>query len=274
MSHLSQQPLIPAQADPRALYNVRLDAFEGPLDLLLHLIRKNEVDIYDIPISDITRQYLEHVNLMKELNLDVAGEFLVMASTLIQIKSRMLLPSLVADEEGEEEEEDPRAELVRRLLEYQKYKEAALELDVREMLDREVFARKFESGELQAFQAEEEIVEIGLFELVGVFQRLLARAPRETFHEVESVPLSLAERINEILTLIAGRESVPFDDLFALPMTRDYIIVTFLAMLELCRLKTIRIVQAARFGTIWVSPRIQALDEVEISEDPFAYTQN
>ncbi|MBI1920410.1 MAG: segregation/condensation protein A [Geobacter sp.] len=264
--------LIPA--DPRALYNVRLDTFEGPLDLLLHLIRKSEIDIYNIPISEITRQYLEYVNIMKELNLDVAGEFLVMASTLIQIKSRMLLPSLVAEEEGEEEDEDPRAELVRRLLEYQKYKEAGQELDCRELLEREIFARKFESEELKAFQIEEEIVEVGMFELVGAFQRLLARAPKETFHEVESVPLSLAERINEILTLIAGRESVPFDELFADQLTREYIIVTFLAILELCRLKTIRVVQAARFGTIWVSSRIQALDEVEISEGSFAYSQD
>lgn len=274
MPELSQKSLIPTSDDPRALYNVRLEAFEGPLDLLLHLIRKNEIDIYNIPISEITRQYLECVNLMKELNLDVAGEFLVMASTLVQIKSRMLLPSLVAEEDADEEEEDPRAELVRRLLEYQKYKEAGQELDSRELLDREIFARKFESEELKAFQAEEEIVEVGLFELVGAFQRLLARAPRETFHEVEAVPLSLAERINEILTLIVGRESVPFDDLFAAQLTREYIIVTFLAILELCRLKTIRVVQAARFGTIWVAPRIQALDEVEISEDAFAYSQD
>src|SRR3954447_23145623 len=139
-------------------YSVHLDSFEGPLDLLLHLIRKNEVNIYDIPISDITKQYLQYIRLMKELNLEVAGEFLVMASTLLQIKSKLLLPAAV-DEETEEEEEDPRAELVRRLLEYQKYREAAGTLAEREVLGREIFARGAAATELQEMEPDEEPLE-------------------------------------------------------------------------------------------------------------------
>ena len=153
-------------------YNVQLEVFEGPLDLLLHLINKNEVEIKDIAIADITKQYLEYINFLKELNLDIAGEFLVMASTLLHIKSKMLLPVV----EDEEEEEDPREELVKKLLEYKQYKEAAMVLNSRAILGREVFTKNFDDEPLV-----EEELEADLFELVAVFRSLLEKIPTETF---------------------------------------------------------------------------------------------
>jgi segregation and condensation protein A len=252
----------------RDLYNVKLDDFEGPLDLLLHLIKKNEVDIYNIPIATITRQYLTFLDLMKELNLDVAGEFLVMASTLVQIKSRMLLP-VPADEDGtEEEQEDPRAELVRRLLEYQKYKEAALTLESRELLGRDTFARKFQPQELQQIESEPVAVEIEMFELIEAFQRLLARVPVATFHQVGADSISITERITALLALLEGKEAMSFEALFEDgPGTREFLIVTFLAILELCKLKVVKLVQAQSYGTIWIMPMLLAAEAGDITEE-------
>jgi len=255
-------------------YKLRLDAFEGPLDLLLHLIRKNELDIYNVPIAEVTRQYLEYLNLMKELNLDIAGEFLVMASTLIQIKSRQLLPAISGEDEPEEDEEDPRAELIRRLLEYQKYKEAAAALNELEMLGREQFARKFPAPELASVSTVEEVAEVGLFELIEALKSVLARIPVESFHEVGAEPVSLADRIGEILLLLEGKEGVPFEDLLPLPLTREGVIVTFLAMLELCRLKMVKISQNARFGAIWISSLVLADDSGVYTEGSFDYTRS
>jgi segregation and condensation protein A len=236
-----------------AAYQVKIAEFEGPLDLLLHLIKKNEVDIYNIPISAITRQYLEYIELMKDLNLDIAGEFLVMAASLIQIKSRMLLPHTV-DESDAEAEEDPRAELVRRLLEYQRYKDAATMLGERDLLGRDTFARKFISAELVAARPDDEPAEIELFELIEAFRRVLAAVPVETFHEVGADGISLAERITEILSQLEGVEAVRFDELFAPAASRETLIVTFMALLELCRLKLVTLGQAQNLGTIWVVP--------------------
>ncbi len=245
----------------QSAYNVSIEAFEGPLDLLLHLIRKNEVDIYNIPIAAITRQYLEYLEFMKELNLDVAGEFLVMASTLIQIKSKMLLPT-PADEESAEEEEDPRAELVKRLLEYRRYKDAAQLLGERELLGRDVFARKFAAPELVALQPEEEPPQVEMFELIEALQRILAKVPVETFHEVGVENISISDRVGEILAFLEGKEGVAFEELFADILTREYVIATFLAILELCKLKLVKVVQAQRLGTIWVTPAV-AVEEGE-----------
>jgi segregation and condensation protein A len=230
---------------------VRTEAFEGPLDLLLHLIRKNELDIYNIPIAEITRQYLDYLDLMRELNLDIAGDFLVMASTLIQIKSQMLLPHL-ADPEEEETGEDPRAELVRRLLEFQKYREASQELGACQLLERDVFARKFPAAELLQFPDEDAPLEIELFDLVDAFRRILAKAPKESFHEVGSENISIADRIADIVDFIQGKELVTFEDLFLGNFTREFIVATFLAILELCRLKMIRLSQVESYGPIWV----------------------
>jgi segregation and condensation protein A len=234
-----------------APYTVRLEMFEGPLDLLLHLIHKNELDITNIPIALITEQYLEYLKLMKVLNLDMAGEYLLMASTLLYIKSKMLLPA--SSEEGEEEGEDPRAELVRRLLEYQKYKEAAAELEKRPMLDRDVFLR---STPMEVEDAgEEERVEVSLFELIEAFRKILERVKTEEFHEVVLDRLSVEEKVQEILSLLQReKRSMAFHLLFPEQASRRVIIITFLAILELVKMKLVRIFQLAPFETIRISP--------------------
>jgi segregation and condensation protein A len=247
----------------QSAYTVRIESFEGPLDLLLYLIKKNEVDICNIPIASVTRQYLEYVELMKELNLDIAGDFLVMASTLVQIKSRMLLPPVAGEEEAEPDEEDPRAELVRRLLEYQRYKEAAERLAECEMLGRELFARKFISPEIADLKPDDDVPEVELFDLIQAFRSLLAKVPEDTFHEVGAEGLTIADRINEILDLLRGKESVTFERLFIAPLTREYIIVTFLAILELCKLKMVKLLQANSFGVIWIVPSLLESDLYE-----------
>ena len=238
-----------------SLYSVKLESFEGPLDLLLHLIRKNELNIYDIPIADITRQYLEYIRLMEELNLEVAGEFLVMASTLLQIKSRLLLPT-ATDEEGNEEEEDPRAELVRRLLEYQRYKAASLLLGERDLLGRETFARKFDPPDLVELAPEEGPLELELFQLVDAFRQLLAKMPEAAIHQVAADSMSIADRITQVLAFIMERETALFDELFDERFDREFLVVTFLAILELCKLRMINIVQDERYGSILLTPAV------------------
>lgn len=237
-------------------YNVHLDKFDGPLDLLLHLIRKNELDIRDISIAVITRQYLDYIKLMKELNLEVAGDFLVMAATLLQIKSRMLLP-VEEPEESEVEEGDPRAELIRRLMEYQQYKEAGMLIGSRALLGREVFVRTSVEPLLSEARNEEGPLEVSLFELVDAFRVLLERIPAEHFHDVAAAEtFSIADSINELLSLLQERDAVQFDDLVRDELTRERVIVTFLALLELCRLKLIRIFQNGPQGNIWFVPAV------------------
>ena len=231
-------------------YTVRLEMFEGPLDLLLHLIRKNEISITDIPIALITEQYLDYLKLMKELNLDVAGEYLLMASTLLHIKSKMLLPT--SPEEDEEGGEDPRAELVRRLLEYQAYKEAATELQRRPLLDRDVFIR---TVPLETEEPEkEEKIDVNLFDLLEAFRKVLERAKPEIFHEVMMEQITVEERIQDILSLLQRENrSVTFYRLFPEQAPRKIIVVTFLAILELVKMKLVRVFQMAPFETIRVS---------------------
>jgi len=232
-------------------YTFRIEGYEGPLDLLLHLIQKNELDIFDIPIALVTEQYLEYLQMMKVLDLDIAGEYLLMASTLLHIKSRMLLPKLSEGEE--EEEEDPRAELVRRLLEYQKYKQAADELEKRPMLDRDVFIRLMPGEPSEV--PEEERIEVSLFELIEAFRQVLERVKLETVHEVNLEPLSVEDKVQEILMLL-GREnrSMAFHHLLPEQASRRVLIITFLAILELVKMKRIRIFQMVPFETIRVSP--------------------
>ncbi|MDD2853666.1 MAG: segregation/condensation protein A [Desulfuromonadaceae bacterium] len=244
-------------------YNIHLDTFDGPMDLLLHLIRKNELDICAISIAVITRQYLAYIKLLKELNLEVAGEFLVMAATLLQIKSRQLLPQ-DEQEEPEPEEEDPRSELVRRLQEYQQYKEAGMLIGARALLGREVFLRTAAEPVLVAAQNTEGPLEVSLFELVDAFRALLQSIPEEQFHDVApGDSLSIADCINEILSLLQERETVQFDELVRDELTRERIIVTFLALLELCRLKLIRIFQVDHHGPIWFVPAV-AMSSAEV----------
>ncbi len=231
-------------------YEIDLECFKGPLDLLLHLIKKNEMDIYDIPIAEITRQYLAAIDAMKNLNLDVAGEFLVMAATLLHIKSRMLLPKSDA-EEPEEEEIDPRAELVHRLLEYQKYKDAALNLEQLPLLGRDVFVR--EGGEPELEEAEEDnLAPVGLYELVEAFRQLLAEKGEPSFHQIQMERYSVADRIQLILSALEKRPRLSFRDLFVDSIGRGEVVVTFLAMLELVKLRSLRLMQNSRCGTIWL----------------------
>ena len=216
------------------------------MDLLLHLIKKNEVNITDIPIAAITEQYLATLELMQSLNLDVAGEFLVMAATLIHIKSRMLLPP-GEDEDGEEEEGDSREELVRRLLEYQRFKEAADELERREILKRDVFVRRSEVPEDLATAGFEGL---SLFDLISALRQVLERFPDEGIHEVTLERISVREKMSSLLDDLQRRGKVIFQSLFEAAASRLEIIVTFLAMLELAKIRAIRVWQEEREGPI------------------------
>ena len=225
---------------------VQLEIFEGPLDLLLHLIKKNEVSITDIPLALITEQYLATLELMQTLDLDLAGEFLVMAATLIHIKSRMLLP--VGEEEAEEEEGvDPRAELVRRLLEYQRYKEAAAELEQREVLTRDVFVRA--SAPIEE-AGPREFREVSVFELLGALKRVIDRLPKDFVHEVTLEKVSVREKMTLLLDTLRDQSRVVFESLFSDVKSRLEIVVTFLAMLELVKVRAIRIYQDDMAGPI------------------------
>ena len=231
-------------------YQVRLDKFEGPLDLLLYLIKKNEINIYDIPITLIAQQYLDYLSVMKSLNLSVAGEFLVMAATLVQIKSRMLLP---ADETEADEEDgpDPRDELVRRLLEYKQYKEAASQLDNRERLWREIFGRDHTPSE-PVRSSEALLEDVTLFDLVDALQGILARIPNARLLEIIPENLTVKDRMNLILEVLDDKESITFLSLFEAQAHRLLVIVTFLALLELIRIKLVRVFQGEAFGPILV----------------------
>jgi len=225
---------------------VQLEIFEGPLDLLLHLIKKSEVSITDIPIALITEQYLATLELMQGLNLDVAGEFLVMAATLIHIKSRMLLPP-GDEEEDEEEGGDPREELMRRLLEYQRFKEAAQELESRDILKRDVFVRSPEPSEETESVAFEEV---SLFDLLSALRRVLERFPKEDVHEVTVEKISLREKMQGLLDELHKKGKALFQSFFETAASRMEVVVTFLAMLELVRLRAIRVAQEERVGPI------------------------
>lgn len=229
-------------ADP---YTVKLEIFEGPLDLLLHLIRRNQVDIYDIPIATITDQYLGYLRMMRSFNLDVAGEFLLMAATLLQIKSKTLLP-LPPDEE-EEEGEDPRAELVNRLVEYEKYKEAAARLHERDMLDRDIFVQRNQARESE----DRGLVEVGVFELIEALKDVLTRASIEATYNITLDQITIEERIAQILEVVKLEGSgLLFTSLFSGASSREDIIVTFLALLELIKMRMIKVYQRTPFGPI------------------------
>ena len=227
---------------------VQLEIFEGPLDLLLHLIKKNEVSITDIPVAMITEQYLATLEVMQTLNLDVAGEFLVMAATLIHIKSRMLLP-LTDAEEDEEEGADPREELVRRLLEYQRFKDAADQLERREVLTRDVFVRSVAPAEevpAPGFR------EVSVFELLTALKQVLDRLPKDVVHEVMLDKITVREKMTLLLDHLRAQGKTLFESLFAEVKTRMEVVVTFLAMLELVKVRAIRIFQEEATGPIQI----------------------
>jgi segregation and condensation protein A len=247
-------------------YPVRLDNFEGPLDLLLHLIKQHEVNIYDIPIALVTQQYLDYIDLMQELNLDVAGEFLVMAATLIHIKSRMLLPR--PDPERDEPEEDPREALVRRLLEHQKFKAAAELLHERETLRNAQWTRADGPiAEIAGEPPEPEIV-VDLFSLISAFRSVMERARQRPKMYLPGEQIPIETRIEQLLARLSETEACGFDDLFADMQSRSGMIVTFLALLEMIRLKLIRVFQAGPTGGIRVYKRERPADAPKPLGDP------
>ncbi len=245
-------------------YEIKLDIFEGPLDLLLTLIKKNDIDIYNIPIAVITEQYLQHVEAMKALNLDIAGEYLVMASTLILIKSKMLLP-VDESEAADQEAEDPRAELVRQLLEYQAFKEAAATLETRPILGRDVFKRDYPVEESESADDEEGVVELDLFDLIQAFRKVLSGMKKEEMIEFDLERISLSDRISEIMDRLNAVKDLTFDDLLEGNTGRRQIVYTFLAILELMKLKAIRVFQVDPFGTIRVFPAVDASPSEDLS---------
>jgi len=228
-------------------YEVKLDnIFEGPMDLLVYLIQKNEVDIYDIPIALITDQYLGYLALMEALNIDVAGDFILMAATLTQIKSKMLLPVHDSDDE---EEEDPRLEIARPLAEYLRMKSAAEALTGRHFLGEDIFLR--EPGQEETTVApEEESIRIGLFELIDAFQRVLENLPGHHRIDLSEDRISIKDRITELVDILEKKGSVAFDELFATRPVREEVVVTFLAILEMARICLIEIHQHVPTGVI------------------------
>ncbi len=237
-------------------YRIKTPVFEGPLDLLLHLIKENKIDIYDIPIALITRQYLEYIEMMKELNLDIAGEFLLMAATLIHIKSRMLLP---VEEVTGEEPEDPRFELVQRLIEYQAFKDASLALREREEEWSNIFRRAPSAETMDGEESGEPVLfDLSLFDLLGAFRKLLEKAPPEVV-SITRETLTVKDRISAIVERLENHDALRFEDLFDDRTTRAYLVVTFIALLEVLRLGLARAYQERDFGTIWIiNPRRQA----------------
>ena len=227
-------------------YQVRLEEiFEGPMDLLIHLIRKNDLDIYDIPIALITDQYLQYLELMKAMNIDYAGDFLLMASTLTQIKSRMLLPI----HNGEEGEEDPLQEITRPLLEYLQMKSAADQLIERNLLGEKTFIRNPSRDEFLT-NSDDEFIKIGLFELIDAFQKILERIPDGHRVELTADEISVKDKISQIVEILEAKASITFLELFSDNPGKHDVIITFLAILEMVKLTLIRIIQNVKTGII------------------------
>ncbi|HBG60365.1 MAG: hypothetical protein A2Y03_02005 [Omnitrophica WOR_2 bacterium GWF2_38_59] len=231
-------------------YKLKLEIFEGPLDLLLYLIKKNDIDITNIPISQITEQYMQYINMMKLLDLDIVGDFLVMAATLMQIKSKMLLPP--DPYETEEEEEDPRDELVRRLNEYKRFKEIAEALKDKEMMRKNLFARNIDPQEINKFKddAKEIYFEASLFDLINALSEALKKVPEEVIHEIIKENFTVEQKIHDILHLLLDEKSVSITSLFAKCASKIEMVVAFLAILELIRLKEIKAIQKRVFEDI------------------------
>ena len=247
---------------------IKLQAFEGPLDLLVHLIKQNQMNVYDIQISIITRQYLEYLDLLQELNLDVASEFLVMAGTLIHIKSKMLLPRPETAGGGPVDEEDPRDALVRRLLEHQKFKAAAELLHDKEALRSAQWARPDSRIEEIAGDDYEPEIEVDLFSLLSAFKQVLERAREPPPVPLPPEEISIETRIEQMLGRLSETEACGFEDLFEGDATRTAMIVTFLALLEMIRLKLIRVFQQGGVGAIRVYKRARPTDAPHPIHDP------
>ncbi|MBW1893450.1 MAG: segregation/condensation protein A [Deltaproteobacteria bacterium] len=229
-------------------YKVRLDVFEGPMDLLVYLIKKAEVDIYDIPIALITEQFIAYIEWMKSMNIDLAGDFLVMAATLAQIKSKMLLPDHDSDED---EEEDPRMEIARPLAEYLSISSAASRLSERDMLGKDTFAGQPKREDFLV-DNDDRMIKVGLFELIDAFQSILEKVSGDHTIDLTADRISVKDRISEIADILEENGSVTFNELFKDHITKNDLIVTFLAILEMAKIALIRIAQHVQTGIIRV----------------------
>lgn len=247
----SALPLTNKAEDKKSPLHVTLKMYDGPLDLLLDLIKKNEMDIYDIQISEITKQYLDYLAQMRELDLEIAGEFIVIAATLIYIKSKMLLP--VDNAEEEEEGGDPRTELVQKLLEYQAFKEAARELGLLEEERGKTFTRQIADYYLSTLDPEDHTIDTfsaNLYDLLSAFQKVISQAGRENLHEVYEEIISIEEKMAEIQSRLIESKRMKFSELFGTKRTRNELIATFLAILEIVRTKFARVRQEKQFEEI------------------------
>lgn len=257
---------------PGDAFRIALPNFEGPLDLLLHLIREHRVDIFDIPLALIVEKYLEYLERMRELNLDIAGEFLVMASTLAHLKSRMLLPrqdAAATAEAGEalvEEQGDPRAELVRRLLEYQKYKDSAEQMAKQDLLGRDVFTRNVPAEAVPIPEEEVGLQEFSVLKLIEALDRVLERLAPKPQHEVVRELLSLSEATLRVVEQVKGKEQVTFVSLFPEGSSRQEIVITFLAILEMVKRRLIRVFQEEPLKDIILMPNGDALEQLVPTE--------
>jgi len=243
---------------------VKLEVFEGPLDLLLYLVKKDEVDIYDISIERITSQYLEYLEAFEVLHIEIAGEFLVMAANLLYIKSRTLLPKDQQMPDDETEEEDPRWELIRQLIEYRKFKEAASHLRDQEELQAALFPRAVSLDPAHAPVLDETMMlgDVGIFDLINAFQKALKRLPvEEKPGEIREETYTVTDRINHLMHRIDRGVSVRFEELFGEATTRNELVVTFLALLELIRMKQFRVRQEEQFGEIWLDRTLEGEEE-------------
>lgn len=251
----------------RRPYRVQLEVFEGPLDLLLHLVKKNELQLADVPTAKITEQYVEYLEMMESLSLDVAGEYLVMAATLLLIKSRTLLPS---DEGEAPEEDDPRIDLVRQLQEYQRYREAALTLAERPMLQRDVFARaplNLVDPDDPATKPRDDgppNVRVSMWQLLDAMRGVLSRLEPEPVHEVAVEKISLRDRTRFLLTRLQSQPKLRFDSLFDADRTRLQVIVTFLALLELMKMGAAAAVQEEALGPIVIELKVEDVAQLEL----------
>jgi segregation and condensation protein A len=231
------------------MYTIKLQEFEGPLDLLLFFIRRDELDIYDIPISRITKEFLEYIHYMETLDLEVAGEFVVMATDLMQIKVKMLLPP----EPGEEEEQDPRANLVKRLVEYKRFKEAAVGMAVQEAEQRKIYYRAyFEADPRVTTEAEEDesLRDVSLFDLISSFKFAIERMPKKFVHEIIRLNVTLEEQIDYVLDFFSRRSEATFYELVKDMTEKIRVVVTFIALLELIRSQRVIVRQAEPFGEV------------------------
>jgi segregation and condensation protein A len=262
--------------DGRNAWSLQLPQFEGPLDLLLHLCQKHELNVLDIPIAFVTEKYLEYLAVMQALQLDIAAEYLVMAATLAHIKSRMLLPVVPADQTDDGEpidEMDPREALIKRLLEYQKYKHAGEQLAARGVSGRDVFGRGMP---MQAFlddaledarRPNARLAEIPLFVLVDAFQRVLDRSKVKLSHDVVADRISLSDRIAELSDLLASRKMLTLDETFDGLKTKFDLVITFLALLEMTRLKMTRLFQVEPFGPLYIELAAEAVEGASLTSE-------